>query len=119
MAEDRGGSNRVLLISRDRLRFRRRPQHSDSIRPVSTHLAPWQSPSLNATRYDVAICLGPHIRLATFVCMKLVRARRKLAFWQILTNLPRPLADKLSHGWEHWQGDSEILPETRTITETF
>ena len=59
----------------------------------------------------MAICLRRYIRLATFVCMRLVRARRKLAFWQIPTNLPRPLAETLSQGWEHRPGNATILPE--------
>ena len=112
VAERIEGINRVLYISRDGLRFRRRPQHLGLYWPRVDSLSASAVTALNATRYDVAICLRRYVRLATFVCMKLVRARRKLAFWQFPTNLPRPLADKLNHGWEHWQGDSAILPET-------
>ena len=59
----------------------------------------------------MAICLRRYIRLTAFVCMRLVRARRKLTFWQMPTNLSQSLAKRLSQGWEHHTGDDTILPE--------
>jgi ADP-heptose:LPS heptosyltransferase len=112
VAERIEGLNRVLYISRDGLRFRRRPQRLGLYWPVVDPPSASAAAALKAKRYDVAICLRRYVRLATFACMKLVRARRKLAYWQFPTNIPPPLADKLNQGWEHWPGDSAILPET-------
>jgi ADP-heptose:LPS heptosyltransferase len=111
LAERIEGLNRVLYVSRDELRFRRRPQRLGLYWPVVDPPSASAAAALNDTRYDVAICLRRYVRLATFVCMKLVRARRKLAFWQFPTNITSRLANKLNQGWEHWPGNSAILPE--------
>ncbi len=111
VAERIEGIKRVLYISRDGLRFRHRPRY------IGLHWTVVDAPSaaaatvLRDTRYDVAICLRRYIRLATFVCMKLVRARRKLAFWQMPTNLSRNYAEKLSQGWEHQTSNVTTRPE--------
>ncbi len=111
VAERIEGLRRVLYLSRDGLRFRHRPQRLGFYWPVVDPPSRSSAAALRETHYDVAICLRRYVRLATFVSMRLVRARRKLAFWQFPTNLPRPLAETLSRGWEHRPGDAAILPE--------
>jgi ADP-heptose:LPS heptosyltransferase len=112
VAERIAGLNRVLYISRDGLRFRQRPRRLGMYWPVVDPPSVSAAAMLADTRYEVAICLRRYIRLATFVCMKLVHARRKLAYWQFPTNLDHAVADRLNRGWEHWPGDNATLPET-------
>ena len=111
VAERIEGLRHVLYLSRDGLKFQRRPQRLGFYWPAVDPPSRSGAAALRETHYDVAICLRRYVRLATFVCMRLVKARRKLAFWQFPTNLPRPLAEKLGQGWEHWPGDAAILPE--------
>jgi ADP-heptose:LPS heptosyltransferase len=111
VAEAIEGVRRVLYISRDGLRFRNRPQRLGIAWPKIDPPSRSSAAALRKTRYEVAICLRRYIRVATFACMSLVRARRKFAFWQFPTNLAPPLAEKLNRGWEHLPGDERILPE--------
>ena len=105
------GVRRVLSVSPNGMRFRNRPQRLGVLWPVVDPPSKAAAAAIRETRYDVAICLRRYIRLTAFVCMKLVRAHKKVAFWQMPTNLSRPLAERLSQGWEHWQGDETILSE--------
>jgi ADP-heptose:LPS heptosyltransferase len=69
------------------------------------------SQALSEQQYDSVVCLRRFIRQSSLVLMQQVRSKKKYCAWQYPTNACLDMAEQATHGWEHYEGESDVLSE--------
>jgi ADP-heptose:LPS heptosyltransferase len=67
--------------------------------------------ALAATEFETAIALRRFVRMSSLILMSKVRARTRLCAWEFATNADLGTAQRLSAGWNRWEGGRDTQHE--------